>query len=371
MKFKLFFLFVLFFNVLFISGCSSEGINEKLIIHGIGVDKEEDKYVVTMHVLNTNALSDEGGNKEEKIEVISRDGYTLLDAIANIEKSSGKKALYSHNLILVVGKETAGLYMDKILSFFSSDYNLRPSVEVLISQTTAKDVLNIKNDDKLITADDIMSMLETSYNKEDQLKFALKSFLGDMQSDYKSAKAFCISSTQDVLESYVLQISNMAVFKDKVMKGILDEDETKGFLEISGELKNVEQDVTVDGNNLSCLIKKSKCKIKTLIEDGTPQFNIFIKATVNVYNDNLRDNENIKPAIEKKLCELANKSINRALIEYECDIFNFSRHLMNANINYFKSNRENITDLLVNAKYYINIDAQVNCMGKNSSLFEE
>ena len=324
-----------------------------------------------MHVLNTNALSDEGGDKEEEIEVISESGYTLLDAISNIEKSSGKKALYSHNLILVVGKETAGLYMDKILSFFSSDYNLRPSVEVLISQTTAKDVLNIKNDDKLITADDIMSMLETSYNKKDQLKFSLKSFLGNVQSNYKSAKALCINSTQDTLESNVLQISNMAVFKDEVMKGILDEDETKGFLEISGELKNVEQDVNVDGNNLSCLIKKSSCKIKTLIEDGIPQFNMFIKATVNVYNDNLEDNENVKPAIEKKLRELASKSINKALIEYECDIFNFSRYLMNENIDYFKSNRENITDLLIKAKYCIDVDVKVNYMGKNSSLFEE
>lgn len=362
---------ILILNILFLSGCSSEGINEKLIIHGIGVDKDEEKYIVTMHVLNTGALSAEGGDKAEEIEVISGDGYTLLDAISSIEKSSGKRALYSHNLILVVGKETAEFYIDKILSFFSSDYSLRPSVEVLVAQTTAKDVMNIKVDDKLITADDIMSMVETSYDKSDQLKFTLKSFLGDLQNEYKSAKAFCISSTQDVLESDILRIGDMAIFKDNVMKGILTEDETKGFLIITGDIKNTEQDISLDEDSLACLIKKSKCIVKTKIEDETPNFNILIKATADVYNDNLKDNKDVKEEIERKLSELASRSINKALIEYKCDIFNFSRYLMDENIDYFKSNKENIDSVLVNAKYFVNSEVKVNFMGKNSNLFEE
>lgn len=371
MKSRAPFLFIMILSLLFLSGCSSEGLNEKLIIHGIGVDKGEDKYTVTMHVLNTNASSDQAGDTPEEIQVFSGTGHTLLDAITNIEKASGKKVLYSHNLVLIVGKQTAEFYIDKVLQFFSSDHSLRPSVEILVSQTSAKDVLNVKNNDKLITADDIMGIIGTSYNKEDRLKFTLKGFIGDMKNKYKSAKAFCISSSQNEPESEVLKIGNMAVFEDDVMKGVLTEEETKGFLIISGKVKDIEQDIEVDGNSLSCLVKNSKCVIKTSIENEVPQFDIYINATANVYNDSLKSNSNIKKELEKKLCELAEKSINKALREYKCDIFNFSRHLMNASIDYFKYNEAKMNDILVHAKYNVNAKTKVNYMGKNSSLFEE
>lgn len=371
MKIKYAILLLVTLSTLFLSGCSSEGINEKLIIHGIGIDREENRYIVTMHVLNTSALSDEGGDKAEQIEVISESGYTLLDAITNIEKTRGKKALYSHNLILVIGKKAAETCTDNILKFFSTDYSLRPSVEILISETTAKDVMNVKSNDKLINADDIMNMVRTSYDKEDQLKFSLKTFLSDTQNGYRDAKAFCINLSQDKLENDVLRIGNMAVFKGSFMQGVLSEDETKGFLIISGKIKNMEQDIEVGGNSFSCLIKKSTCRMETSMENEKPHFNLFINATVNIYNDNLKNSDKMKLELEKKLCELSTKSINKALIEYRCDIFNFSRCLMNADLKYFKSNEENINDIIVNSKYIVNADVKVNCMSKNSSLFEE
>ena len=86
-------------------------LHERLIIQGLGIDRTEQGYKVSVQSLKTT--------EEEKIELLVTEGDTVYDALNNLSLQIGKVPLYTHNIMVVIGRSAAEHGLDDVLDFLS------------------------------------------------------------------------------------------------------------------------------------------------------------------------------------------------------------------------------------------------------------
>ena len=329
---KLFLVFELAL-VCFLTGCNHvSGLDEQLIVYGLGVDKNDGEYEVTVQALNAQNTEDSNSNSSKKnVTTVSATGETLLAAVKQIENQSGKKILYSHAMILVISEDLAKSGVGETLRFFSTNHKLRPTVEVLISSTPAKEILSSENK---FNAEDILATMRVGKEKDDGIKSQIRHVLGDLNSPSKSAKAWCLE-----YKDGEISCKNMAVFEDDKLKIVLDNEATKGALLLLGKAKNISDSVEVGDQKVFFELNEVKSKIRVDLQNDRPTFDIYLKVGLNLYDiDGANTSEAAKSAINERLSELVNKAITVCLKENNCDVFKFCRYVTN---NYFDLLNEN------------------------------
>ncbi len=354
--------------VCFLCGCNQvAGLDEQLIVYGIGVDKTEDAYELTVQVLNTQTTSEANSQEDGKAIInISATAPTLIEAVNKIENQTGKKILYSHAIVLIVGQETAKSGIKEIIRFFSTNHKLRPTVEVLISSITAKDVFSNEGNGDIVNAEDIVSISQIGKENDDGINSNIRYILSDLENPQKAAKVWLLEYNKD--EGKVA-CPKVALFKSDKLTDVLNEESTKGMLLIYKKAKNIVDSVNVNDAQLSYELSKAKSKIDVSFDSKKPVFNISLCADLELYNaDNLAANSGIKLVIEKRLAELMQKAIDWGIKKNGCDIFNFCRYIMNANPSFFKENLANMEEILKSADYEINAQAKIRYMGANQKI---
>ncbi len=316
-------------SLILLSGCTrARGLDEKLITRGIGIDFKDDQYKVSIQALsNIGGSSEEEGEGDDTFIISSSDG-SLASAVRGIEKQTGKEVLYSHTLVLIIGKEAAETKLNDIIDFFTKGYKLRPAVETLIAKEEALAILEEKQ------ADEIWDVARL-----DPIKSNLRYFAGDLQNNYKGAKTWLLE-----ISDGSLQCIETVLFKQYKWIGVLDKKDTKSLVILSGSAKNL----VVEGDYI---IKKSKANIKVDLSGEVPHFSI----TVNLKVDYDVDDSNKISEIVKKMIE---ETIYKIVWEYECDIFNFHKYIMNKDLQYFKDNESFIYDILKKSIYDVKVEVK-------------
>ena len=356
-----------------LSGCSGvKQIHERLIIQGIGIDKNESEYILTVQAFDTKSDSSESeGNVNS--EVISSSGKSISEAFSNISKQNGQEPLYSQNLVLVVGRDTAKVGIENIIDFFVRYYEFRPMMNVFISDEPAYKILSSKEDDKLVTAQNIADLSRNEDLSSSTVNSTLLDCVSSLKSDIDDFGATFLGNKNGSLAS-----NGMAVFNGGKFSGTLNEDETRGFLLLSKKVKNLEKDIYINGiGNVTYNVVSSRSKIEADVIDGIPKFNINVYTKVGISevgkisknNLSTEDFENINNEIKQDIYYMVDNSIKKALIEYNSDIFRFSKLLKRDQTKYFRTIESSPKEVLKKAEYNINVNSEIKKIGQESDLF--
>lgn len=120
-------------------------LNMRVIVTGMGVDKSDDGYEITAQVVMPSPGSESGGGSA-KIGLISEQGKNISEGVRKIAYKIGKTAGLSHMSFLVVGQSMLGENLTETLDYFVRDHELNASVMMLVSPTTAKDMISKTKD---------------------------------------------------------------------------------------------------------------------------------------------------------------------------------------------------------------------------------
>lgn len=355
-----------------LSGCTQiRQLHERMIIQGIGVDKVGEGYEVSVQVFDTKGGPDTGEEKEGT-QVIASRGRSVFEALSGISKQTGKDPLYSQNLVLIIGESAARYGVDEVIDFFCRHYEARPSVEIFISESKARDVIGGDAEEDITAAKDIASLAQTETLNSNVLSSSVLDFVGDLQSDIADPHAVYLSKTKSCANK-TISTNGTAIFSGAKMAGTLTPSESRGALLISGKIKNGTEVIDVPGiGKVTYTIMDSLSETKTRIVGGKPVFDISISANASVYEisplmKNSADEDyflKLKTALNTRLASIANQAINKALFECSCDIFNFARILRRQNTEYFKSVQEDCKAALKDARYNLSVDAAVKRIGQ-------
>ena len=372
MKCKRIAIVILLSLMLVLSGCSnSKQIHQRLIIQGIAIDKVMDEYNVTVQIFDTKGESNDGEDSNTMSIMESR-GRSVADAFEEISKQSGRKPLYSQNLMIVVGEDTAKDGIENVLNFFVRYYESRPSVNLFISKGQASDILTYEKDGEIVPAKDISMLAKNGKVSAASFNSTLLDFATAFEGGIKDAGA-CLLTKDD----QNIKTSGTAVFEKDKLSGFLNERETKGSLLLNKEIKNLEETVAIEGiGKVSYDIISSKSKAKVRIEDNKPIFDIDICANISILeiakepNKELKekDFDNINNKIQEQIRSLVSESINKTVFEYNSDIFNFTKLIKNNQTSYFRTIESNPKETLKKSSYNVNVKSKIKKIGQESDL---
>lgn len=369
MKVRFIILLFLIFNIFFIAGCSNiEQLDDKMIIHGVGIDRVENTFELTIQQFSVTGSSE----KEEGAQVVKTKGNSLMDAFSDLSLQTGKTPMFSQNLVLAIGEETAYNGINDILDFFVRYYESRPTVKIIIVKGKAESVLSFKKDDKLIMAKDIMAITESERINSKVMSSNIFQFVGALKNSTLDPIASIVSVERQNDEE-ILAANGTAVFKDDKLAGFIDTNSTRGALIINNRLNGGTEVIDVESvGKVSYSLEKSKSKVKFKLENGKPVYNIIIKVNTNIYEierdikNQLPDNafNLMEEALISRIKTITNQAIYKSIFEYNSDIFGFGQIALKSDKEYFRTVENNWDQAMKEAKYNIDVSVKIDDTGQ-------
>lgn len=358
---KFLFLFFVFINL---SGCSeNQQIHQKLVVQGIGIDFEENKYIVTVQALDFKNPVDEN---EPNVRIIQTSGPALLGALDNISKQTSLIPIYSQNMVIILGKNVAEIGIDNFIDFFIRHCETRPKVKICVTQNKAFEILNIKSPEgKTLKAKDICDLIP------DELNSDILHFVSDLKNGISSSYIAWVEANNQAGGKGVC-LQGVATFSDNVLDSFLSDKDAYGFMILKGVPNFGSSTISMEGfGDVTCLINKISNNTKVSIKDGNPYFDINLNIDVSVFAMDKKyefyfDEETKNLIAEKFSKEIENicKDVINLCISKGEDVFRWGRILKNSNPNYFKEIERGWNENIKKCSYILNQNINIAATGK-------
>jgi len=244
------------------TGCAPE-LHERLLISAIGVDSDDNGWRVTVR-----AFTPDQADHAEKSYTGS--GETVASALDGIIRQTGKLPLYSHSSVLVFGRNCAEKGLDDCLDFFIRHYDSRPDMNVLLSSSTAEDILKINDGKAAPSTAEIAALINT---KKHPLQSA--DLISLVNGTFGADQTACIPIIQ---KEPVMHIAGSGLLHDFKLIDEPDADALRGMLLIRGDSIPDETVLqTLSGGSVSVTSEAVSSEIRFTGTAETPRFEITVR----------------------------------------------------------------------------------------------
>lgn len=355
-------------------GCSNyRELNEIEIVSGMAIDLEDGKYNVSVQTLNSKKdISNISNINEPTFEVYEKSNKTIQEALRDIVSYSPNRLYTTHMSLLVLSEDVAKEGIYNILDLLLRDTESRKQFFVVIAKgSKAKEIIStITSAENNNTTDIIKSikskadyigttnvilyedLIEMYINKNKDIYLPTVSII-NKNDNYNNTESLTKTSNKQNIK-----IDTLAIFKNDKLIDYLNEKESLGVSFINNKVKKTLIRNNCGKNAIIVEILESKTKIST----RKNIIGINIKATANINEItckiNLEKEKNIQyiqKVIEKKINNIINSSVKKAIKENNSDIFGFKDILYKNNPNYFIKNKININDLVFKTNVEVKI----------------
>ncbi|MCE3200017.1 Ger(x)C family spore germination protein [Paenibacillus sonchi] len=342
---------------LLLSGCwERRELNEMGFVLGMGLDKAESGYRVTMQVVIPSAISSQtvGGTGGGGVPVVvsSFTVPTIYEADRQYSLLSSRSLYKGHIRVLVIGEELARAGIAEALDVFKRSREPRNDFYVMVARdTTAEEVLKILTPMDKLPANKLFYALDKSYKSsartvavplnefiENLIYEGINPVLTGVEITGNAKEGDKKSNLDESTPKATLRYRSVAVFKRDKMIGWLKDNEVVGYNYISNKI--VHSSGPVPGNDgmpvvIEALHTSTKRKVKVI--DGEPHIYIHVRAECNVEEVESKDNmesEKVITELEKKTEEriiyLMKSAVEQINENYNEDIMGFGQMIYRA-----------------------------------------
>lgn len=329
-----------------LGGCGYPELYERVLIHGIGVDWTGEDYRVTVRS-STSA--------EEGEELFTCQGRTVLEALSSLSLTTGREPFYSHNYLVVFGRECARRGLDECLDFFVRYYNTRPAVELFLAEGTAEEVLSTEKDGKLMRMSELQALGSAGRWNGQAVDMDILGFVNGMEREGSSAVLPLLRAGEDSVEA-----AGTAYFSGAKEKGLLTLEQTRGYLALTGRLERGELALETEGGSVTLSLRGGTCKTTARIEDR-PAFRMRLEAEADVSAADTPglDWAELESAAGEALRSQAESALRQAVGEDGCDIFGFGVQLYREHPDYWRANGNRWPELMKECRYQVEVKVKV------------
>lgn len=273
---------------IYLCGCwNKTDLNDRSIISGIGIDRNDEKIELTIQtIVSEEVTAGEGSSKNGSSpkDIVLTSGETVFDAVRNFTLNSGKKGMWSHCEVIIIGSDCAKKGINEVLDFLSRDHEVRFRTWVLISKKTARDILS----SNVIFEDNVSFGISELLKSSDSTSYVHSVDLLHLGEHLLNQDGVALLPVIDIdKKNNALILDGSAIIKNYKLIDWLDKTLTRGYLWISGDVKsgvvNVEMDETKHGIEIMSYDKK----IKVSFDNNIPIINITlnVKASMGDVDD--------------------------------------------------------------------------------------
>lgn len=362
--------------LLVISGCTNHrnsDIGNRVVLQGIGVDYEENQYILTIQVFNLSQASPSGVETSENVTTLyTTRGRTVSEAINGIRQFVGKNPMFSHNRVLIVSEAAAEAGISNVLDYFIRDYSTRPSIDFAVTRGKAADILSADFGDATIPAEEIARMLESQSKKA---RVQVLNIVNRYIEPGIDATAPCLETVKDEpKEGTGVQVSGTAILRDDKICGYLDAMQSQMMLLLNGSIKNNNLDLPIpEFGNVGLYFVSCDANYDVGLNGDRPYANVEIDVRFDINEIQngpqvLEEDEieAIRQAIRKYLEESCSRVLDVLMREYQSDVLGFGRRMMLKEPDYFKSVSDNWNDILPELPVSVTMDVEIRRVGHES-----
>lgn len=368
-----------------LTGCwSSHEVSTLGINVCLGIDKGDAGYIISEQVISAKAIASTRSINESPVVVYTAEGANIQETIARLTTVAARKIYNSHLRMVIISEEIAEEGIEGLIDYLLRYHEYRTDFYFAIAKgASAKDILSILTPIESIPGVEMYNKLKTSYEEWAPTK-AIKiiELANDLAADginpvinaVELADDHDKTNSIDVLKKSSnyekLRFTNIGVFKKDKLVGWLNEDESKGYNYIMGNVKHTSAYAS-DGNGieLSSDVLKAKSKITATIDNDQPKIDIDIQvefSIVGVKGDlDVSKVENIgivNKMAEEKLSRMCEESVRKAK-ELQTDIFGFGERVHTKDPAYWKTVKDSWNDVFIEIPVNIKVTAKMMTTG--------
>ena len=374
MKNKIIFLVVIFL----FTGCYNyREINNLAITTAIGIDKKDEKYLLTIQVVNTQkAVSKTSGSSDEtKFIIYETEGESLQEALRRIVLESPRRLYGNHLQLLVIGEEVAKEGISQIFDFFMRNPESRKQFQMVLAyNSSAKDILTISTTLETLNSRNIVESINSDlkyFGVTEKVVFEedVKKYLSGKQDIVMTSVSVVgdpsESDTTETLKETEpkskLVLNGLGVFRKDKLQGYLTENESMTAGLLNNTTNNTILDFACEQNKyITIEVKQPKSETSFNQNENKITIDVKLKGSINEIDCDmdLNDPKNIskiedmaKEKIKTDITQLLNKTRN----DLKVDPFGFLDLIYKSNPKYSYSLMENWYD-----KYLQELEIELN-----------
>lgn len=364
-------LFCIFFSLLLsfaFTGCTGQDqANELILIHSIGIDKNENGYKLTMQTYDTTnsegkAVSSAVG---ENIKIVTAQGDSIYSALRQSEMSEGKKIFTGHNMLIVLGDSVIREDIHKVLNYFVNDDLTFSGIIVAVAKGNAQDVIDVKIDDEILSASTMTDIIKKSIHSSRAVDSQFVSIVNDLANN-QSTTVLPVIVVQEESGKKVFRVNSTAVIKNSKLVDTLNEEETIGLNLLIGKAKTVSLSINVDNNLTQVYLDGLNTKLRPQIKDGklvmkaVISYNIAKREMLSDFNESFYiSHDKLQKEVKAKVLEKCNLCIDKVIRKDKVDALDIEQYLKFYQKDFFRETQNNYDAILSDMIYDITIKGQV------------
>ena len=363
------------------TGCYNyQELNNLSIVTGTSIEKENDKYKVTIQVVNPKKNDDARSSNQPTFITYSQVGNTLQEAYRNIVLTSSRRIYGSHINILIISEDIAEKDIRETIDFIFRNPEIRKEFYVLLSKTPSKllelntPITNISSSNikDTLTADAIhlAASKQVTYNQmmNMYLNPNLEIVLPTIEIIGEDTKGDDIDNLKNTDPETDYKLTGLAVFKENKILTTLKEKESIIYNIITNNINNTilkyecEKDKYISN-------KISEISTSTEIDPKTNKLKLKIKGTATISeihcNYDLTNPKTIKE-IEKNINKQITKDTNNIIKKFQnlnTDIFGFKDIYYKNNYKEFQNIKNNYDETFKNMQLEIKSNIKIIAKG--------
>lgn len=367
-----------------ITGCwDRRELNELGISLGMGIDKAEDGYRVTVQVVQPGAVAQnkEGGNYTAPVSVYEARGVTIFEALRRMTTVSPRKIYSAHLRFVVFGEALAREGIEDTLDVLSRDNELRTDFYLLVAKgTTAANILTVLTPMEKIPANKIYRSIEMSEKTwaptlgvtldkfiEDLADKGKQPVLGGIEAVDDGAKGGGLENTERIRPAVQIRNAGLAAFREDKLVGWLNEDESIGYNYILNQVRSTIGHVECPkGGNVALETVHSNAEIRAAYKQGFPRLKVDLRVEQNIgevqCRFDLSRQENflvLERLSQRSLEEIIERTVKEAQSKYKVDIFGFGNAMHRSDSKAWKLLKQNWDDRFTSAEVDVHASVKI------------
>lgn len=344
---------IIILTLLLCTGCFDyKEINDLAIINAIGVDYENDEYVITLEILNDQIDKD-----SSKITSYTKVGHgkNLTSAIENAADKLSKQLIFNHIKLMILSKSIIEEKFENIIDLFLRNTYFRENFYVIsATKNKPETLLNHTTNEAPIASTAITDTLESiRYSSNTNV---LKKFDEIVEEVITYGIDTCFSNI--TLKDNEFIVDGMSIFNNYSYKSNLSNEYVKIYNLLTDNFDR--PTYTINYDNLSFTTAINNGKINAEINNGSINVtgNLMGRIIDNDPKYNIRDPKNLE-RIDNDFTNLLNKKIPefiKVLQDNNSDILGITR-------NYYKKTRTKDKDYWLKLDIKSNIKFNINKKG--------
>ncbi|CAI6083514.1 Ger(x)C family spore germination protein [Cohnella sp. JJ-181] len=381
--------------LLALPGCwNRKELNEISIATAFGFDAREDRYLVSVQLVNASEIADKqgGGGRVPVVTVQQSTGRTIFESIRAMTTTTPRKIYSSHLRILVIGEDMARAGIAKLLDGLSRDHELRTDFYIIVARgTKASDILQVLTPLEKLPTDKMFSSLEASQRNwgitarvdlheliNDLVDKGVDPVLAGIVIEGSNEIGRTDANLDSVRPPATLKYQGLAVFRKDKLVGWLNDEQSKGYNYIRGTLKSTIVRLPCrKGGELAVELIHTSHGIKGKIRDGKPEIEVRLSAEGNIGEVECAINLNTPraiPLLEAELSEAIKENMEATIAQakaYRSDIFGFGSAIHRADYRAWNRMKDRWDDEFVHLPVHVTVKAKIRRTGSVVESFLE